>query len=72
MVSKEGTVQGDPLDMAMFAMASVLLIHEIASSQATQTWFADNAARVYGSGGTSYRHKVLNTAIFQIQGRPSG
>ncbi len=47
LLSQEGTTQGDPLSMAMFALASVPLINRIASPRAPQVWFADDAA----SGG---------------------
>ena len=44
---ERGTTQGDSLAMAMFALATVSLIHSVAISGATQAWFADDAA----SGG---------------------
>ena len=47
LTSQEGTTQGDPLAMAMFVMASIPLVHKVASACSTQTWFADDAA----SGG---------------------
>ena len=47
LLSQEGTTQGDPLAMAMFALASIPLIQRIASPATPQTWFADDAA----SGG---------------------
>ena len=41
----EGTTQGDPLAMAMFALASIPLIRELSSnSKAKQVWYADDAA----------------------------
>ena len=45
--SEEGTTQGDPLAMAMFALASVPLIAKITTDGATQSWYADDAS----SGG---------------------
>ena len=42
-MSREGTTQGDPLAMAMFALASVPLIN-ILSPKAKQVWYADDAA----------------------------
>ena len=44
ILSKEGTTQGDPLAMAMFALASMPLIRRISTNGATQAWFADDAA----------------------------
>ena len=42
--SEEGTTQGDPLAMAMYAIATVPLIHQLdASSSVRQVWFADDA-----------------------------
>lgn len=45
--SREGTTQGDPLAMAMFALASIPLIRKIETEGARQAWFADDAS----SGG---------------------
>ncbi len=44
LLSTEGTTQGDPLAMAMFALASVPLIKKVSSNGATQAWFADDAS----------------------------
>ena len=43
MLSREGTTQGDPLAMAIYAVAIIPLIHQVSISDCTQTWFADNA-----------------------------
>ena len=44
ILSEEGTTQGDPLAMAMYAIATVPLIHQLdASSSVRQVWFADDA-----------------------------
>ena len=40
--SKEGTTQGDPLAMAIYAIATVPLIKRL-SQKVTQIWYADNA-----------------------------
>ena len=45
--SCEGTTQGDPLAVAIFAIAVRPLIDRLVMAQATQIWFADDAA----SGG---------------------
>ena len=47
MLSMEGTTQGDPLAMAMFAIATRPLIERVACAKADQIWFADDA----GAGG---------------------
>ena len=44
ILSKEGTTQGDPLAMAMYALAVVPLLHAIATQGALQVWFADDAS----------------------------
>ena len=44
IASTEGTTQGDPLAMAMYAVAIVPLIHKLRSNSpdVKQVWFADN------------------------------
>lgn len=42
--SQEGTTQGDPLAMAMFAIAIRPLIDKVAACGTFQVWFADDAA----------------------------
>ena len=44
LLSCEGTTQGDPLAMAMFALASIPLIQKVETPGAKQAWFADDAA----------------------------
>jgi len=45
ILSSEGTTQGDPLAMSMYALAVVPLIHDLKSriSEVNQVWFADDA-----------------------------
>ena len=44
LLSKEGTTQGDPLAMVMYAVASIPLIHDLSSiSEVKQLWYADDA-----------------------------
>ena len=44
LLSKEGTTQGDPLAMVMYAVASIPLIHKLSSiSSVKQLWYADDA-----------------------------
>ena len=45
--SQEGTIQGDPLAMAMYAIAPVPLMKKAETTSAKQVWFADDAT----SGG---------------------
>ena len=44
MLSQEGTTQGDPLAMAMFALATLPLIAKTKTDGSKQAWFADDAA----------------------------
>lgn len=41
--SQEGTTQGDPLAMAMYAIGITPLIHQLTENDVTQAWFADDA-----------------------------
>ena len=43
LYSQEGTTQGDPLAMAMYAIAITPLISQLSSNEVTQAWFADDA-----------------------------
>ena len=44
LLSKEGTTQGDPLAMCMFAIATIPLIWDLAhESSARQVWYADDS-----------------------------
>jgi len=60
--SQEGTTQGDPLAMAMYAVSTIPLLQNAKTPSAKQIWFADDAT----SGGklTGMRHwwDVLATA----------
>ena len=43
--SEEGTTQGDPLAMPMYALATIPLIDQLSSIQdVTQVWYADDAS----------------------------
>ena len=60
LFSSEGTTQGDPLAMAMFAIATIPLIDQLnESNSVNQVWFADDATAAVGhcghsnSGGTN-------------------
>ena len=45
-MSQEGTTQGDPLAMAMYAISTVPLIHRLSKETIKQAWFADDASAV--------------------------
>ena len=43
LISQEGTMQGDPLTMAMYGIAVIPLIHRLTNEQVQKVWFADDA-----------------------------
>ena len=45
--SEEGTTQGDPIAMVMYAVAIIPLLKSVATEGATQAWYADDG----GAGG---------------------
>ena len=51
LLSEEGTTQGDPLAMAMYAIAITPLIHHLENEQIKQIWYADDAT---ASGNLSH------------------
>ena len=44
ILSQEGTTQGDPLAMAMYAISTTPLIHCLMTDDTKQAWFADDAS----------------------------
>jgi hypothetical protein len=53
ILSQEGTTQGDPLAMAMYAIAITPLIRSLEDEETKQVWFADDATA--GGGLTGLR-----------------
>jgi len=43
LLSTEGTTQGNPLAMAMYAISVLPLINALHECDVNQTWFADDA-----------------------------
>ena len=43
LLSQEGTIQGDPLAMAMYAIAITPLIKDLEDKSVKQIWYADDA-----------------------------
>ena len=44
LMSEEGTTQGDPLAMPLYALATIPLIKQLSSFEVQQCWYADDAA----------------------------
>ena len=59
LFSLEGTTQGDPLAMAMYAVATVPLIGKLQSANTKQVWYADDAT----AGGTLLNRKAWRTML---------
>ena len=71
LLSQEGTTQGDPLAMAMYALATVPLITKITANGCKQICYADDAAsgrKLFQSENAGNRSLILtpNMAIIQI------
>ena len=62
LLSQEGTTQGDPLAMAMYAIAITPLIHRLEDRVNKQVWFADDAT----AGGDLARLKTWWDRISEI------
>eukprot|EP00731_Ephydatia_muelleri_P026182 Em0018g282a len=59
LFSQEGTTQGDPLAMAMYAITTVPLIEKLQSTNTKQVWHADDAR----AGGTLLNLKAWWTML---------
>ncbi len=76
LLSQEGTTQGDPLAMAMYAIAVTPLIHQLEESEIKQVWFADDAtaggnlAIALRSGGNASFNSVPTMDTTQMPQRP--
>ena len=44
ILSSEGTTQGDPIAMPMYALGVVPLMQSVTTTGAVQTWYADDSA----------------------------
>ena len=44
MLSQEGTTQGDPLAMQLYALGVVPLIYQLAAIKVFQFWYADDTS----------------------------
>ena len=77
LLSQEGTTQGDPLAMPMYALATIPLIRKLKNlvSDVNQVWYADDASgagRVTDcvNGGITSTHWALNLATSPMQAKP--
>lgn len=61
MLTKEGTTQGDPLAMAMYAIGAQPLIHRL-DSIAKQVWYVDDSA----AGSSLYRLRAWSDRLEEI------
>ena len=62
LFSQEGTTQGDPLAMGMYAIAVTPLIHQVEESEVKQVWFTDDAT----AGGNLVNLKEWWEHIIQL------
>ena len=46
LLSEEGTTQGDPLSIPMYAISTSSLIRQLASDDVQQVWYADDATAI--------------------------
>ena len=73
ILSQEGTTQGDPLAMAMYASALVPMITRL-SNVVKQVWYTDDVAAeatllMFVLGGIYYVISALNLIILSIHPR---
>ena len=59
--SREGTTQGDPLAMAIYAIATIPLLRKAETPSTTQVWFADDTTSGGKLGGLRHWWDILAT-----------
>ena len=74
LLFQEGTTQGDPLAIPMYALGVVPLIQQLADMNVSQIWYADDASAggdIWGLCCWWDKLSVLvpTTAIFQTQSK---
>ncbi|XP_062508484.1 uncharacterized protein LOC134184756 [Corticium candelabrum] len=60
LLSSEGTTQGDPLAMPMYALATIPLLKSVQTNGTKQVWYADDAA---AGGSLDCLHKWWNRLV---------
>lgn len=74
LLSQEGTTQGDPLAMAMYAIAITPLIRSLEDDEIKQVWLADDATAGRGLEGlwVSLSREDQHTDTTQTQANMPG
>ena len=69
LLSEEGTTQGDPLAMPMYALGTIPLINALSDDHIKQVWYADDATACGRLMDVRFL-SVLILVIFLIHLRP--